>query len=193
MLGSLLADNSKRTYGRAWQVFQRFHEATFGTTGELPLSPNQVAMFVAYMDRVCQALATVRTYVSALSHAHRMADMADPTTKFWVKKVVDAVGSQANMSSPHKPITLRILHKLVTAAQAEMPEYEAPLMRAIVSMAFHACARIGEIVCSNGQPQHAMLAQNVIVGPVQVAVTFISFKHHKGRAPVTRVLQAASK
>ncbi len=75
MLGSSLADNSKKTYGRAWQVFQQFHEAIFGTTGELPLSLNQVAMFVAHMDRAGHATMTVHTYVSALSHAHRMADM----------------------------------------------------------------------------------------------------------------------
>ncbi len=180
MLDRSLADNSKRTYGRAWLVFQQFHEATFGITGDLPLSPNQVAMFVAYMDRAGHARAMVRTYVSALSHAHRMTDISDQTTKFWVKKVVDAVGSQSRTSSPRKPITLRILHKLVAAARWERMEYEASLMRAIFSMAFHACARIGEIVCSNGQPQHAILAQNVCLGSDKVAVTFVFFKYHRG-------------
>ncbi len=164
MLDSSRADNSKRTYGRAWQVFQQFHKATFGITGDLPLSPNQVAMFVAYMDRDGHARATVWTYLSALSHTHMMADMSDPTTKFWVKKVVDTVGSQARTSAPSKPITLRILNNLVAAAQWERTEYEASLMRAIFSVAFHACTRIGEMVCSNGQPQHAISAQNVYLG-----------------------------
>ncbi len=50
-------------------------------------------MFVAYIDRAGHARAMVQTYVSALSQAHRMAYMSDPTTKFWVKKVVDEVGS----------------------------------------------------------------------------------------------------
>ncbi len=105
MLDSSLADNSKRTYGRVLQVFQQFQEATFGTTGDLPLSPNQVAMFVAYMDRAGHARATVWTYVSALSHAHRMADISDSTTKFWVKKVVDTAGSQARTSAPHNTLS----------------------------------------------------------------------------------------
>ncbi len=179
-MDSSLADNSKRIYGRAWQAFQQFHKATFGTTGELPLSPNQVAMFVAYMDRAGHTPTMVRTYVSALSHAHRMADMSDPITKFWVNKVVDAAGSQARTSAPRKPITLRILHKLVAAARWERTEYKTSLMRSIFSMAFHACARIGEMVCSNGQPQHTILAQNVCLGSDQVAVTFVSFKHHRG-------------
>ncbi len=60
-------------------------------------------MFVAYMDRAGHACAMVWTYVSALSHAHRMADMSDPTTKFWVKKMVDAAGSQARTSAPAIP------------------------------------------------------------------------------------------
>ncbi len=75
----------------------------------------------------------------------------------------------------------------------ERTEYEASLMRAIFSVAFHACARIGEMVCSNGQPKHAILAQNVCLGSDQVAVTFVSFKHHKGGTPVSRMLWATSK
>ncbi len=151
MLDSSLADNFTRTYGRAWQVFQQFHEATFWTTGDLPLSPNQVAMFVAYMDRAGHARATVWTYVLALSHAHIISDISDPTTKFWGTKVVDAAGSHARKSARRKPITLQILHKLVAAARWERMEYEESLMRAIFTVAFHACARIGEMVCSNGQ------------------------------------------
>ncbi len=61
-------------------------------------------------------------------------------------------------------------------------------MRAIFSMAFHACARIGEMACSNGQQQHAILAQNVCLGSDQVAATFVSFKHHRGVTPLTRML-----
>ncbi len=106
--------------------------------------------------------------------------MDDPTTKFWVKKVIDAAGLQAVTSIPCKPITLWILHKLVTTAWWDVQDYEASLTRAIFSMAFHACARIGEVMCSNGQPQHVILAQNVVIGTGQLEVTFISFKLHGG-------------
>ncbi len=145
-------------------------------------------------DRWLATLSKAGSYVCCIyGHAHRMAYMAHPTTKFWVKKVEDPAVSQAKTSTPCKPITLRILHKLVTATQLDMPEYEATLMRAIFSMAFHTCARTGEMVCSNGQPKHPILTQNVVIGPGQVAITSICFKHHRDGAPVTRVLQAASK
>ncbi len=56
-------------------------------------------------------------------------------------------------------------------------------MKAIFSVTFHAYARIGEMVfCSNGQSQHAILAHDVVIGPGLVAVSFISFKYHRGEA-----------
>ncbi len=74
-----------------------------------------------------------------------------------------------------------------------MPQHDASLMRAILSMAFHACTRIGEMVSSNRQPWLAVLAQNVHLGENQISVIFTSFKYHKGRIPETRVLQASGR
>ncbi len=41
--------------------------AMFGMTGHLLLVPNQVAMFVAYMDIAGHTRATIRTYVLAMT------------------------------------------------------------------------------------------------------------------------------
>ncbi len=65
-------------------------------------------------------------------------------------------------------------------------------MRAVFSLAFHACARIWEMVSSNGQPQHAVLAQNVAFRAREVSIAFVSFKHHKGNVPEIRILCGAS-
>lgn len=61
-----------------------------GVSASLPLTPNQIAMFVAYLDCAGCTRATIHTYVFALSHSHKLADTDDPTTKFWVKKVIEA-------------------------------------------------------------------------------------------------------
>ncbi len=158
MLDISLVANTKRMYDRAWQVFQQFHKAMFGMTSHLPLTPKQVTMFVAYMDMAGHAQATVCTYVSALSHAHKLADLVDPTVKFWVKKVVDAAGTQAKKPTTRKPITLTILDKNIQVACWALPRYNASLMRVVFSLALHACARMGEMISSNGQPQHAVMA-----------------------------------
>ncbi len=79
MLDSSLAKNSKKIYDRAWQVFQFFNRGVYGTPGAMPITPEKVAMFVAYMGH---AKATIRTYVSALSLEHEQAEKDDPTSKF---------------------------------------------------------------------------------------------------------------
>ncbi len=65
-------------------------------------------------------------------------------------------------------------------------------MRTFFSLDFHACARIGEMVSSNGQPKHAVLAQNMAIRARDVSIDFVFFKHHKGNAPETRIMQLTS-
>ncbi len=101
------------------------------------------------MDKVGHAHMPVRTYASALSHTHKMADVEDPTTKFWVRKVIDAAGSKTNATPAQRHITMEILGRIIRAAQLAMPWYEASLLRAIILLAFHSCACIGEMVSSN--------------------------------------------
>ncbi len=105
---------------------------------------------------------------------------------------MDAAGSGASAPRVKGPIKLEILNKILYAANRELAEFAASLMRAVFSLAFHACARIGEIVSSNGQSQHAVLAQNMAFRAREVSITFVSFKHCKGNAPETRILRGAS-
>ncbi len=131
--------------------------------GTLPLMQDKLAMSVAYMDSVGHARATIRTYMSALSCEHKLADTDDVTAKFWVRKVIDAAGTRASTPRVKCPITLEILKKILRAANLVLAEFDAFFIRAVFSLAFHACTHIGEMVSSNGQPQHAILAQNVAI------------------------------
>ncbi len=81
---------------------------------------------------------TITTYVSALSHKHKLADEEDPIAKFWVRKVVEAAGVQAAAPMIKRPITLEILEKILRAANLVLPEFNASLMRAVFSLAFQA-------------------------------------------------------
>ncbi len=95
-MDSSLAVNLKKTYDRAWQVFQFIHRGVYGIPGAMPITKEKVAMFVAYMDSMGHARATIETYISAISGEHKLADEDDPTAKFWVRKVVEAAGSRAS-------------------------------------------------------------------------------------------------
>ncbi len=105
---------------------------------------------------------------------------------------MDIAGTQAKKNTTRKPITLSLLDKVIRAACWALHRYDASLMRVVFSLAFHACACIGETVSSNGQPQRAVMAQNMVIKEGQVLVTITSFKHHRGASPEMRVLQAAS-
>ncbi len=105
--------------------------------------------------------------------------------------MVDVAGPQSKATPAQRPITIKIHGKIIGAALLAIPQHNASLMRAIFSLAFHACARIGEMVSSNRQPQLAVLAQNVHLEENQILITFTSFKHHKGCMPETRVLHAS--
>ncbi len=143
--------------------------------GAMPITPEKVAMFVAYMHSVGNARTTIRTYISALSREHKLADEDDPTAKFWVRKVVDAAVSGVSAPRVKRPIKLEILKKILWAANRVLAEFDTSLMIAVFSLAFHACARIGEIISSNGQPHHAVFAQNVVFRAREVTITFVSF------------------
>ncbi len=127
----------------------------------------------------------ISTNMSALSCEHNLVDEDDPIAKFWVRKVVDAAGSRASTPRVKRPITLEILKKILWAANPVLAEFDASIMRAVFSLAFHACVHIGEMVSSNGQPQHTILAQNVAIRASEVTVALVSFKHNKGNTPNT--------
>ncbi len=110
LLDGSLATNLRKRYDRAWPVFYGFHRGVYGIPGAMPIIPEKVAMFVAYMDPVGHARAMIRTYVSALSHEHKLVDEDDMTAKIWVRKlkVVDAAGSRVYTTKVKHPITLEI-------------------------------------------------------------------------------------
>ncbi len=130
--------------------------------------------------------------MSALSCEHKLADKDDLTTKFRVRKVVNAAGTRASIPRVKCPITLEILNKILWAANLILVEFDASLMRGVFSLAFHACTHMGEMVSFNGQPQHAILVQNVAIQASEVSATFVLFKNHKGNAQEMRILQGAS-
>ncbi len=118
---------------------------------------------MAYMHAVGHARAKIRTYMSTLSCKHKLVDEDDLTAKFWVRKVVNAAGTRASKPRVKCPITLEILKKILWGANLVLAEFDASLMREAFSLAFHACSHIGEMVSSNSQTQHAILAQNVAI------------------------------
>ena len=129
------------TYKRAWRLFHQFLYAVFQTVSPilpvspntialfiaymfdnqtvspiLPVSPNTIALFIAYMFDNQYAPSTVSSYVSALSFAHKFLGFDDPTKAFFVTQILKGYHKQGSRLDSRLPITLPILHKLLDSA-----------------------------------------------------------------------------
>ena len=85
LLQSSLQPSSIPTYRRAWNLYSQFSNVVFHTAlVNLPISPSNLGLFVAYMFQRHYAASTANTYISALGYYHRLAGVPDPTKVFRV-------------------------------------------------------------------------------------------------------------
>ena len=102
--------------------------------------------FIAYLSLQLFAPFTVRTYVSGISHQHRIRGLQDPTNNFVVLKILEGFRRGNNRVDLRSPITIIVLKKLVLAtAHVCSSQFEAALFSAAFKLAFFAFLRIGEI------------------------------------------------
>ncbi|MEG7522532.1 MAG: hypothetical protein M3H12_05460, partial [Chromatiales bacterium] len=88
LLNAALTEGSKQAYRRAIASCTNFRKKRFHTFSVFPASTSVLAAFAASLFSQNYAPATLMTYMSALSYLHKLADMADPTQHFVIKKVV---------------------------------------------------------------------------------------------------------
>ena len=81
------------TYCRAWNLYSQFSSVVFHTAlVQLPISPSNLGLFIAYMFQRNYASSTANTYVFALGYYHRLAGVPDPTKVFWVLEMLKGYG-----------------------------------------------------------------------------------------------------
>ena len=74
LVKSSLQPSSLPTYKRAWKLYNQFLHSTFhGVPMGLPISPPNLALFIAYLFDNHYAPSTVKSYVSALGYSHKLS------------------------------------------------------------------------------------------------------------------------
>jgi len=136
---SSLQPSSLPTYKRAWKLYNQFlHSTLHGVSMGLPISPPNLALFIAYLFDNHYAPSTVTTYVSALGYSEH----------FWLCKCskvtvnlepVWIVGCQL--------LFQLILHKIIEAASRfSCSKYQNICQfQAMCSIAFYAFLRVCEM------------------------------------------------
>ena len=86
LLNAALTEGTQHAYKHAVAVFTAFSTTHFPASSVFPASIGALSAFIAHLFSQNYAPATLMTYMSALSYAHKLADMADPIQHFVVKK-----------------------------------------------------------------------------------------------------------
>ena len=88
LLHLAITKGSRRTYERAWKTNVEFSsEFCDSRRSLLPVSVNDLALFISYLSAKKFASSTISTYVSALSYVHKLGNFPDPTKNFLMQKL----------------------------------------------------------------------------------------------------------
>ena len=104
LLSSALTEG--RSYQRAWVIFRQFCAQFYGSTKPtLPLSPVCLPLYISYLSFRKLAYSTITLHLSAISYAHKLGGLCDPSKSFLIQKLLTALSRQRH-SDIRLPITL---------------------------------------------------------------------------------------
>ena len=138
---------------------------------------------------------TIPSYISALSYAHKLKNLSDPTKSFLIIKLLSA---QSRRGSPDVrfPITQPVLHELaLSLSDTNSSAYQHTLYAAMFLIAFYGFFRVGEIaaktkgsVCSVLQFTQLQFLTNAQESNT-TKNTFFKFKHNTSNRPFEILIQ----
>ena len=131
---------------------------------------------------------TIRTYLSAISFAHKILNANDPTTAFSISKTLQGIRNlNPTPINQRLPITKSILHRLLQALPyAVTAQWDKVLWQAVYLLAYHGCLRAGEITLSKNIQNVIQLSQ-VISTTQSIQIHFWQYKHSQHHKPVLTI------
>ena len=149
LLHSLLLEQSRKQYSRAWVVFTEFYTRYQSANLHLPVSTACIALFISFLCARGLAPATINSCLSAIAYVHKIKGLYDPTKAFLVEKLLVALG-RCGQADVRMPILRPLLYALVRPLQHTSPSaYRRSLFGAMFITAFYGFFRIGELSCKS--------------------------------------------
>ena len=188
-----VANGCKWGYKRSWSLFVAWAQAYLGNCNfNLPLQPAVLALFVSHLYSLRYASSTVTSYLSAISYAHRLAGVNDPTETALIRQTLKGYSKLTPAQDVHLPITLLILSQIIVSFQHTTGSaYQLQLPTAMCSLAFFAFLHIDEITV-NGKDHNNLIRlpqlESLVNDKRQVIalqLTILQYKHSNNRRPFT--------
>ena len=179
-----LTASTLSNYQKSWARFYEFGRKLGLGQAEvtMPISPQIIALFVAYLYNQDYKAPSMRNHLSAISFYHKINNLPSPTDSFLIEKLLRGAGVQSPGGDARLPITLPLLQRLLNVIQgASRNSYERCLFMSMCCTAFYAFLRCSEYTVS----PHCLLFENIHMEPdgTSMTVKFVSYKHMKGNQP----------
>ena len=112
-----MSTNSWKTHKTAVDSFNCFR-ISYGVDDILPAPIDHIARFIAYLSHKGLAASTVSTYISGLSHAHKINDVIDNTKSFIISKLLEGLRRKySQRPDARTPISRDMLKRIIRSLQ----------------------------------------------------------------------------
>ena len=180
-MDSSLAGSTKHLYLKIWTDFNKFcvdHLSATDAVLQIPI--NTLSLYLASLFNRGYAPSTICTYNSALSYWHKLNNVQDPTSSFFILKLLQGAKRRRIRFDSRLPITGSILNRLVTALnQTCSNPFDQRLYKAMYLLAFYGFLRLGEITerSQGSLDSHCLKYSDVVVQQNHILISFQSYKH----------------
>ena len=161
----------------------RFNQSSFTFT------PTCIPLFISYLLFRKLACSTIKSYLSAVSYAHKLKSFNNPTKSYLIDKLLTALSRQ-QPSDICLPITRPIFHQLICSLTfSNSSAFQRSLFSVMFLVPFYGLFCIGELASKNTQfacsgVQYSNLTFLLCQGQVQGAkITITEYKHNASRRP----------
>ena len=183
-----VAPSSYQLYKRAWNLFKHclaYIQGTQAAPASIPLSVNQVAIYVSFLHKHGYAATSIVSFTSAIGYVHRISNVSDPTSSLFIQKLLSATLKLRTTFDPRLPITLLILQQLVDCLPTTVSSFvHQKLLRAMFVVAFFGLMRVGEITMAKDKSIPLSISQ-LSLTQSRATLTITQFKHNKSMRPVS--------
>ena len=107
LVESSIASNTWKVYKTAVDSFQNFRQL-YDMSQSWPAPLNDILFYIAYLSHKNHSPSTVVTYISGLSHFHKLHNFPDNTQVFVVGKMIEGLKRKRFVKTLDNIITLHL-------------------------------------------------------------------------------------
>ena len=197
LINMSMASGTWKTYKTAVDSLANFRKI-YKMNPIWPVPVEILAQFIAYLSYKGLTASTVSTYISGLSHVHKMNGLHDSTKFFLISKMLeDMKRKNPQQSDIRASKSIGLLKRLIKSLQhIRSSHYEAYMLSAAFSLAYFGILRVSEISLKNSSDEsgHALKFNDVSFenNEKTLCVKICSSKTDQKNESVTLIIQTQS-